>query len=161
MLNKIIVDGYNMLHLVPSYREQIASDLEAARAQLIRDLQVYQAFKKVEITVVFDGSPDIPTAQQHQNLAGVQVIFSHAPSNADRLIMNLIRKEKTQKRLIVVSEDREIKNFALSAGSSVLSPQAFYQRLQLPSRDREYQNKFEHDLSPEELDEWKDIFGVD
>lgn len=161
MSNKIIVDGYNMLHLVNTYREKIASDLEAARAQLIRDVQVYQDFKKVEIAVVFDGSPDLPSAQQHQNVAGIQVSFSHAPSSADRLIMNLVRKEKNKKRLIVVTEDREIKNFALSAGSSVLSPQAFYQRLQLPSRDRDYQNKYEHDLSPEELDEWKDIFGID
>ena len=46
MSQKIIIDGYNMLHLVTAYKQILENDLEAARERLIHDLMIYRSNKK-------------------------------------------------------------------------------------------------------------------
>lgn len=158
---KIIIDGYNMLHLVSQYKRSLSLDLETARDQLIRDLQVYRAQKKVEIYVVFDGSAETP-AQNHQiSKSGVNIIFSQAPLKADPVIMKMIQSEKRKKRISIVSEDQEIIRFAHTHGCQSLSPQMLYDRLKMPTKGLDLQNKFDHPMSEEELEEWQRIFGID
>lgn len=159
MSEKIIIDGYNMLHLVDAYRGEINKDLQTAREKLLRDLQNYRAIKNITIIVVFDGSPDV---SYPSNYRGIGVIFSHAPRKADPIIMDLIRKEDKKRSISIVTNDHEITNFARAANCNCLSPQEFYQRIKsIQNTLTDIDTKFDGEMKPEELAEWKMIFGIE
>ena len=160
MLQKFIIDGYNVLHQIESYKIKLNNELESARRQLVHDLKIYRASKKVEILIVFDGSAEIPIPTNRMSEGGVEIIFSRAPLKADPVIMKIIKSENRKKRITVVTNDREIIVYAKKAGSNRISPQEFYQRIKTHSKESDIQNKINHDMTPEELEEWKKIFGI-
>ena len=157
-MQKYIIDGYNFIHLISHYKRQLEVDLESARRQLIHDLTIYRASRQLQITLVFDG---IPAAHYQEPERGIQIIFSADPQKADAIIKQLISKEKRKACVTVVTNDNEIINFAKQSGSHCLSCQDFYQRLNAKSEDYLIRNKFNHQMSAEELAEWKKIFGID
>lgn len=158
---KIVIDGYNVLHLVEAYKSKLDSDLESARNQLIHDLKLYQAIKKVEILIVFDGSAEIPSPFQQKTEGRIVIVFSRAPQKADNVIMELLTLEKQTGRITVVTNDNEIIKFAKSSGSHCISPQEFYLRIKARSIEQQLECKFDNDMSAEELEEWKKIFGIE
>ncbi|MBD3290105.1 hypothetical protein GF337_14960 [candidate division KSB1 bacterium] len=161
MSQKIIIDGYNVLHKIDDYRKMLELDLESARNQLIRDLQTYKSRRRLEITVVFDGSAEAAPAPEQSKLAGVTVIYSHAPLKADPVIMDIIKNEKRKRRLTIVTDDGEIRRFAKDSGSDSMSPANFIRRIKSQSGQTNFENKYNSDMSAEELREWEKLFGVD
>lgn len=161
MLQKIIIDGYNVIHLVDDYKNKLKVNLETARDALVRDLQNYKANKNVEIVVVFDSSGEVLPPFPPIDQGNIKVIFSKTPRTADHVLMDIIRFEKRKKRLTVVTNDREIMAFAQTSGSHCISPQTLVERLKTPTQELDLQNKFEGDLSPEEIQKWKKIFGIE
>lgn len=159
-MEKIVIDGYNLLHQVKEYKSKLELDLENARDQLVHDLIIYRSNKKIEIMIVFDGITGISDPYYHRNVSGIKIIFSRAPRTADSIIMEIIKSEKRKKRITVVTNDREIISFANSLGARYLSPKAFYQRLKTHSKAPQSQNKFEYEMTAEELEEWMKIFGI-
>ena len=160
-MQKIIIDGYNVLHQIQPYKTKLTQELESARIQLVHDLKIYKSTKKIEILVVFDGSAEIPTPTHHKFEGGIEIIFSRAPLKADPVIMKIIKLEKQKGRISVVTSDREILDYAKLAGSKSMSPHEFYNRIKTPLKELEFQHKFDHDMTAEELEEWKIIFGVE
>ena len=160
MLQKIVIDGYNVLHEIEAYKCKLEVELKAARQQLIHDLKVYSASKKVDIVVVFDGSSEIHSPYQHMTQGNVKIIFSRAPQKADPVIIKIIKKDKQKHRLTVVTNDKEIKQYAKLAGCQLLTPQKLFQRICTPSKEEHIQNKFDNVMTAEELEEWKKIFGI-
>ena len=161
MLQKVIIDGYNMIHAISIYKEKLQLDLESARETLIHDLQIYKSLKKIDLLIVFDGSAEVPGVPGQYKRGGVNVMFSHAPLKADPVIMKMVQTEKQKRRIVIVSNDNEIINFSRSYGCEILSPQLFYERIKTSSKDIEMNNKYNNEMSPDELEEWKKIFGVD
>jgi len=161
MPQKIIIDGYNMIYAVQDYKQKLDIDLESARDQLLHDLQIYKSHKNVHILVVFDGSADVFSTHQQSLPGTVEVIFSKAPIKADPTIMNMIQSDKRKGSITVVSDDKEIIQFARSTNCQILSPQHLYERMKSASMNTEINNKYEHDMTDEEYQEWKRIFGVD
>jgi predicted RNA-binding protein with PIN domain len=135
-------------------------ELESARDLLLRDLQNYRSSKKIEIIVVFDGIQGIRLPRGHTTYRGIKIIFSCAPRKADPIIMDLIRKEKHKRSITVITNDREILQFAKRAGSHSLAPHDFYQRIKSGSQEKDMNNKFNGEMTPEELEEWKKIFKI-
>ena len=160
MLQKIIIDGYNVLHQVEPYKTRLERDLESARHQLVHDLKIYKASKKVELLIVFDGSAEISIPSHRKTEGGIEIIFSRAPLKADPIIMEIIKLERIKGRITVVTNDREILSFAKSLGSNSMTPEVFYQRIKTHSKELDIQHKFDHDMTSDELEEWKKIFGI-
>ncbi|MCG8608221.1 NYN domain-containing protein [bacterium] len=128
-MNKIIIDGYNMIHRVPELRQFLRASLEDARNELIQRIKSYLLDKAIEIIIVFDGSeapPGLPPIEQHRRL---KVIFSKRPFKADPVIISLISGSKKRQSLIIVSDDGEIKRAARSGGAMSISTSDFYSRI--------------------------------
>ena len=160
-MNKIIIDGYNMIHRVPELRDHLEKSLECARDALIRLLKTYLLNKTIQITVVFDGTEAPPGLSSVQHYRSLKVIFSRYPFKADPLIISLIAREKSRRSLTVISDDSEITQNAQSNQTLVLTTHAFYDRLVKRQQISGIENKFDRELSQEELNEWLKIFGVD
>ncbi len=158
-MNKIIIDGYNMIHLVPDLRQFLDDSLERARDELIRKLKSYLLNKKVYIAVVFDGNHPVggQSFERNQNL---EIKFSNYPFKADPLIKKLIQKEQQKGALTIVTHDSEIAAFAAAEHAAVLSPAEFWGRLTKRQPENGIFDKFDRELSDDELAEWKNIFGV-
>jgi len=160
MTPKIVIDGYNLIHRVAELRAFLEEDLEAARERLLAYLMAYQATRKIEIVVVFDGeNVGLPHTRSQ---GGVQVVFSKPPQKADALLKQLILNERNRRRLTVVSSDKEIFGYARTLGAQCLRSEQFFEKF-FRRADGDpvsayYRNKYEEGLSPEEFDHWLRIF---
>ena len=156
----LIIDGYNVIHQITEYRDLLQIDLEPARDKLIHDLGIYRALKSVKILVVFDGAADIPAANYQTAKNGVHIIYSRAPMKADPLIKRRIATRNQKDETIVVTNDNDIKKFSKEAGAFLLSPTELYTRIKTKKREKSISDKYEHNMTPDELKEWKKLFGV-
>lgn len=89
----LIVDGYNVIRLTPSYRELAGTDLESARAALVSDVAAYAA-GEWDATIVFDGANNPHSTGQPHDVAGVRVVFSRYGQDADTVIEALSRRSR-------------------------------------------------------------------
>ncbi len=76
---------------------------------------------KNKVYVVFDGYPERGAPP---GTTGIEAFFSYDES-ADDVIRRLVEKSARKKELIVVSDDREVRFFAKSAGASVQGVEEF------------------------------------
>ena len=157
-MQKIFIDGYNLLHRVKNLREILTQDMEAARQLLIDKLVSYKARRQVTITIVFDGQQmELPSQQQ---VHGLTVIYSQPPQDADTVLKILTRREKNRRRILVVSSDKSVADFAKTMNAETMRAEDFYQRFLQPAIEVTVQEKYDHSLSPEELNEWLKIFNL-
>lgn len=75
-----------------------------------------------EIIVVFDGFINEPQLGRYSN--EIKVIFSY-DETADEEIKRIIERAKNKKNIVVVSDDREIADFAKISGAKPLSVNEF------------------------------------
>ena len=64
--------------------------------------------------------------QTYENTGGIEVIYSRFGELADEVIKRLVDESKNPAENLVVSSDREIKEFAQSCGAFVVSAQELY-----------------------------------
>ncbi|HEX9654134.1 MAG TPA: NYN domain-containing protein [bacterium] len=158
-MTKIIIDGYNMIHLVAELRQFLNESLERARDELIAKLKSYLLNKKVLVTVVFDGAHPTGVAPTERN-RHLEIRFSNYPFKADPLIKKLIQKEENKGALTIVTRDSEIIAFAKAEHATTIAPEEFWVRLTKRQQQNGIFDKFDRELSADELAEWKDIFGL-
>lgn len=153
-MRHLIIDGYNVIHVVPPLKNLLAHDPDSAREELIEDIARLTKRNKFRCTVVFDGSPppthpDIPNAPVH-----VRYSF---PLKADDLIREMVEKSKKRDDLVIISSDREITDFARMCGCNTHSSRHFANMIRndidSPSE------KPSSSLSPGQMKEWLRIFG--
>jgi predicted RNA-binding protein with PIN domain len=158
-MERIIIDGYNVIHRVPELRQSLERGLEEARAELILKVKSLLTRKQVEVVLVFDGDHVGETAEPATGNSRLRVVFSRVPLKADALIISFLEEEKQPGRVTLVSDDHEITAFARSVGAKHLSSQAFYDRLARRLGAKELNQKFDSALSPDEIEEWMELFS--
>jgi len=150
----IVIDGYNLIYQFPELRRMLERDREGARKGLLVRLGSYAYEKNVQIVVVFDG--DDRLMRKPESYSGIRVIFSKLPEKADPVIKKMI-EEHRQGDLTVVSSDQEIAGYARLYGIRAVSSRQFAYKV-FKARKQEAEKKYDHSLSPEELEEWLHIF---
>ncbi|WP_456432350.1 NYN domain-containing protein [Thermosulfuriphilus sp.] len=125
----IIVDGYNLIRQSPQLRAAEAEAIESGREALLELLWRYKKVKGHQITVVFDawGSPE--AKRQRQIIRGIRVIYSRAGERADEVIKEMAKRER--ERAVVVTSDREIRQYAERFGAASISSPEFEARLEM------------------------------
>ena len=154
-----IIDGYNLIHKIPKFKNAIEQSLEHSRNSLISFLRAYQSSKNVNVTLVFDGDNVGYTGAAELSTKRLKIIYSNSPEKADPLIKRLILKVKNKKALILVSADNDLINFCKTQGGQVISPEMFYSQASKHPKHEQMDQKYNQDISPDELDEWMEIFG--
>ena len=96
---------------------------EDERGKLIQFMDIYrpQGSLKNEVTIVFDGRPGpartLPTC-------GLRVIFS-AEESADARILAIVTESVNKKRIIVVTDDRDVRYAVRACGAKVMAVEEF------------------------------------
>jgi predicted RNA-binding protein with PIN domain len=150
-----ILDGYNIIHAIPSLKRTLVHDAESARELLIHSAGQYCITKKIRCTIVFDGvAPD--NDRKEPSHAPIHVVYS-SPLTADAKIKQMIEHSKRRSLLVIISSDREILRYA-QVCSCQSHTSGHFARL-LADTDDIVTEKSDAPLSPAQIDEWLKLFG--
>ncbi|MEE9164983.1 MAG: NYN domain-containing protein [Nitrospinota bacterium] len=125
---KVIIDGYNLLHVSPELSVRREELLENARNRLIEKLSRYKRQKKVSVAIVFDGWKGGMPAQSQEILKGIKIIYSKLGEKADEVIKRIIANSSEE--VVVVSSDREIRDFAEKHNTVSVSSSEFEKKIE-------------------------------
>ena len=119
-----IIDGYNVIKQVPYLTEK---KLEEGRDNFIKFLELHRPQGSVnnEVTVVFDGQSHVYSPQMASR---IKVIFSHHET-ADDKIKKMVKNASNRRRIVVVSDDKEIKFFIRKLGAQPSSVRKFLSKV--------------------------------
>ena len=157
-MEKILIDGYNLLHKDETLRQLAARDLQAARDRLVATLAAHRR-GRTEMVVVFDGRGPGSVAS---GPPGIKVLFSPAGRSADHLILQLVENERRRSRLTVVTSDaKDIGRAARAEGVKWISSEAFLRRLAGAGARPAGASEKPESSTPEEVEYWRRQFGGD
>lgn len=155
-MQKIIVDGYNVIHADPELKRTVGHDLEKARRSLVRMLKRYLESKSVRVTLVFDGHGGI-TDVDVEIPGRLQVLYSPAGQSADDLILDIVGDSANPREYVVVTSDMaDIGRSARSMGAVVLPSPQFLARIRPVSEDAGVRSQEEQS---NDVDYWLNRFG--
>jgi predicted RNA-binding protein with PIN domain len=129
------------------------------RKSLLEELARFAAAKKVKISVVFDGAPEInfPDGSSYKS---VRIFYNTRGSNADERIKRTVEASKERRTLIVVTDDRQLASYVRKCGAPIQGCRRFREQMGAFDAVSDDSKKAET-VKPEELSEWMRYFGVD
>ncbi len=124
--NIYILDGYNLVHRIPRWREQLDISLERGREALLTYCRQWmQARGDVWLFyVVFDGDSDVMASQSSAG-AGIRVVYSRTGETADDRILDIVHEFGDKYRYVVVSDDNYVSRNAKGLSAAVMSVDEF------------------------------------
>jgi hypothetical protein len=143
-----IIDAFNLAHKIPSIRDSSTPH---------RDLVHYIKSNKLtgsrnnQVTLVFDGYPDLnnPPAREYK-------IFYSQDRSADSLIIKLASNSKNKSETVIVSDDRELRDFAKKSGARSCRIAEFLKvkRKKSNQQDKDISYSLEREITEELRDYW-------
>jgi len=121
-VERLIVDGYNVIHAWPSLKRLLDVSLEAARDELVQRLSVYGLVSGTEVTVVFDAHHSAARANAEEVVEGVRVLFTRKGHSADHAIERIAYGATGAGDVITVAtSDRFQRDLVRGMGGAVIS----------------------------------------
>lgn len=128
----LIIDGYNLLHVVDDLKPLLRSDIQLARHKLVRMVENTALRMAQQTTIVFDGreyGQDDALTSKH-----LEIFYSSGKHTADTVIERLVARFPTPGKIMVITSDRAEANAVLSDGAQVMSSQEFIDQCKIDSR---------------------------
>lgn len=152
-----LIDGNNLLGFIaPSKVKDLRSKYD-----MILKLRIFQRLKRTKVMLVFDGYPDLNLPAEYYRGKKFSILYPPPDQNADQVIKEIILKQTDLRRFIVVSSDRDIKNFAKAKGAKALSCEDFNRQFRKALKeDKKVREEEKKVLSPSplEVNQWLEIF---
>jgi predicted RNA-binding protein with PIN domain len=176
----VIIDGYNVVFRTPGLRQLAATDLEGARGELLRVLELAFRSRRQRVTVVFDSREHVAARATHRGR--IRVVFTRPPQTADARIGELVDREARRAAgrrpaCRVVTSDTEVAERARLWRAKAVSVESFLAELgvafeekttrEIPKRPRSGSKQAEGDPGAaerpavggkRELDQWEALF---
>ena len=159
----VIVDGYNLMHVIQKSDEDFANLNEVGLCRIISE---YLKRIRDRGHIVFDGTGpyDKTDMEWLGGIDNLEVYFSGDKVEADEIIEQKIQDSSAPKGLVIVSTDRKIRDAASKRKATAVRSEAFWLEM---IRHMEYQNKppleprqKRQGLTNGETDQWLDYFGL-
>jgi hypothetical protein len=121
-VDRLIVDGYNVVHAWPDLKRLLSVSLEAARDGLVERMGVYSLVTGTQVTVVFDAHRTTARNNAEEEKDGVKVIFTRKGHSADHAIERIAYQAAEAGDMITVAtSDRFQRDLVHGTGSAVIS----------------------------------------
>lgn len=132
-----LVDGYNVLHKCRWLTGLLRQDLETAREALIDRLAHYCSQTGTRVTIVFDGrGPQVAQHVAHnRGVASLEVLYSPAQLTADAVIERMVYETPRKMDVVVVTNDRGVRDLCRGMGALVMDAQHFLNSIQESRRE--------------------------
>jgi len=158
---KLLIDTCNVLHRTGVLPPEVAGIDEESLASLIKGSR-YRNHKSI---LVCDGNARSLSGGIRGHSKGlIQFKFSGQAQSADTLILGLVERSNSPKRLIVVSSDREIQVLARRRRCQIIDADRFLGQLTNDHQSGRFIQKAArtpHPQSEGDVDEWLTKFGID
>jgi ribosomal protection tetracycline resistance protein len=132
MAEHYLVDGYNVIHKDPALRKLLFHDARAARERLISRLVDFTLMNRCAVTVVFDGRHDAPpSGSSTASAQSPRLTITYTPErqSADAYIERYVQQCPVRSELVVVSNDRGIRDLCRGMGSLTVDSVYFLKTL--------------------------------
>lgn len=137
-----ILDGYNIINQIEEFFNQ---SLAHQRELLIKFLiqKKPQGSYKNKVVIIFDGNKEVGF-NKYENLKSynIEIIFT-TYQTADEKIKQIAKTLKNPKDFVVVSDDKEIRNYVRYYGVKVLSVKEFIKKDNKPKSQHKVKEKFD------------------
>jgi len=121
-VERLVVDGYNVIHAWPALKSLMNESMEAARDKLIDRLAVYAQVRGTEVTVVFDAHRTTAMANAEEWNQGVRVVYTRKGHSADHAIERIAySKQGDGDALTVATSDGFQRDLVRGMGGAVIS----------------------------------------
>jgi predicted RNA-binding protein with PIN domain len=125
-----IVDGYNVIHYIlteaPNALRLSANDFELNRTALVEYLASYCSTTPVSMTIVFDGQgTKAQSSFPFGDRIPLEVTFAPTAHSADVIIQRTVFRSTAPGQIIVVTDDRGIRDLVGPKGALVMRPRNF------------------------------------
>ena len=130
-MEKVIVDGYNVIHAWPQLKRLLGdASLEAARDRLIDRLSVFGMVAGADVTVVFDAHHSTARSNSQEMVEGVHVLFTRKGHSADHAIERIAYEASQAGDVITVAtSDRFQRDLVRGMGGAVISAEELERRV--------------------------------
>lgn len=156
----VVIDGNNLLYAMHAH----APIPSVGRETLVRVVERWARQGQDDVTVVFDGPVPHGGLGEQMLSNRIEVRFS-APQTADDVIVAMVGQAKRPDTLRIVTGDKAIRREARMRRCQHTNAVAFVAELftskkgHRPAADAPREKPT--DVSPEEAQEWVDLFGLD
>ncbi len=121
-MDRLVVDGYNVIHAWPSLKRLLGVSLEDARDKLVERLSVFGLVTGADVTVVFDAHHSNAMANAEERVEGVRVLFTRKGHSADHAIERIAYAATgSGDNLTVATSDRFQRDLVRGMGGAVIS----------------------------------------
>lgn len=121
-----IVDGYNVIFAWTELSSLASANIDSAREALIEILQNYSAYKKIGMTVVFDGYKVSGNPGTTHSYGELTVVYTKEAQTADRFIEETVYRMGREFNVTVVTSDRPVQMAVMGDGAARMSARDFY-----------------------------------
>jgi predicted RNA-binding protein with PIN domain len=129
-MERVIVDGYNVIHAWVPLKRLLDVSLEAAREKLVERLAVYGMVSGSEVTVVFDAHHSASRTNSEEMVEGVRVVFTRKGHSADHVIERIAYAAGAAGDVITVAtSDRTQRNLVRGMGGAVIDARELERRV--------------------------------
>jgi predicted RNA-binding protein with PIN domain len=121
-MERVIVDGYNVIHAWPPLKRLLDVSLEVARDKLVERLSVFGMVVGADVTVVFDAHHSAARTSSEELVEGVHVLFTRKGHSADHAIERIAYEASQSGDVITVAtSDRFQRDLVRGMGGAVIS----------------------------------------
>lgn len=142
MAVQYIVDGYNVIYYILKETSNTLrlrhDDFETSRNILIEHMASFCSTSPVAIVLVFDGQgKKATTTQPFGSAVSLEVVYAPTAHSADVIIQRAVYRSANPGQIIVVSDDRGIRDLCGSKGAMVMRPKNFLETLRRLAEDNQ------------------------
>ena len=148
----LLIDGHNLIGQMSTISLADPNDEE----KLVRILAQHLHLRRQKITVVFDKAADSDAGRRLEK-GRIGIIFAPPESDADAIIIDIIKKDPNPKGLTVISSDNEIRRCARSRRARTISSEDFARTLETQTSKRRSHRQLE-DVEDVDIEDWLKYF---
>jgi uncharacterized protein len=119
MVRYILIDGYNVIRADPRLSSLENVSLEHARTVLIQTVGSAPRLANDRVTVIFDGGRGERTNIHGHRVGRIEVVYSARGQTADDVIVGQAKSLGGQERVVVVSNDVDVRERCRAHGCEV------------------------------------------
>jgi predicted RNA-binding protein with PIN domain len=129
-MERVIVDGYNVIHAWVPLKRLLDVSLEAARDKLVERLAVYGMVTGADVTVVFDAHHSTSRTNSEELVEGVKVVFTRKGHSADHVIERIAYAAgESGDAITVATSDRTQRDLVRGMGGAVIDARELERRV--------------------------------
>lgn len=129
-MDRLVVDGYNVIHAWVPLKQLLDVSLEAARDKLVERIAVYAMVTGSEVTVVFDAHHSTARTNSEEMVEGVRVLFTRKGHSADHVIERIAYAATAAgDGITVATSDRTQRDLVRGMGGAVIDARELERRV--------------------------------